>query len=624
MSTYPTVSIILNVIDGAGNPVIAGSAVFTPTGAVSGSDGSVRVAPQPVTVGLASASFPVSAGLLPTDLAVIPANWAWQIAFTGVDLEPFTFKAPAGPASFAATSGTPGVITWTATAGLTVLPAGTGVTLAGGSLPTGVTAATTYYVVAPSGQTVHLSATPGGSAIAFTSTGSGTLTVASYPLGALVPLGSSGNFFPYLLAPAVPPVPGQALLATGQGNALEWGDAGDDAPGLPLTTPGDTLYQGSSGAARLPGNTDTTRKFLREAGTGTVANAPAWDTIQSGDLPSAATFQQGAVQLGGGTTNFYRADGTWAAPPGGGGSGAVSSVFGRTGAVVATSGDYTAAQVTGAVRLGGDIGGTAAAPVVAQIQGTSVGAPTGSADQYLDATGAWSTPAGTGASLSNPMTAPGDTIFGGTSGAPQRLAGNVTVTRKFMRATGTGSAATAPAWDTITSADLPAAVSGAQGAVRLAGDLSGTAAAPTVARIQGTAIATPTGSAAAYLNSAGSWTVPPGTGGGGTLGGYVAPAVVTLTFATTVAVNAALGNAFGLTLTGNCTISNPSNAVNGQVIRFRITSGGARTVTWGTAYDFGTATAPALSSTSGKVDIIAWEYVASISKWCYLGSGLGY
>jgi hypothetical protein len=36
-------------------------------------------------------------------------------------------------------------------------------------------------------------------------------------------------------------------------------------------------------------------------------------------------------------------------PPAGGGGGAVSSVFGRTGAVAATSGDYTAAQVTNAV-----------------------------------------------------------------------------------------------------------------------------------------------------------------------------------------------------------------------------------------------------------------------------------
>lgn len=45
------------------------------------------------------------------------------------------------------------------------------------------------------------------------------------------------------------------------------------------------------------------------------------------------------------TTKFLRGDGTWAVPPG---SGAVTSVFTRTGAVVATTGDYTAAQVTNA------------------------------------------------------------------------------------------------------------------------------------------------------------------------------------------------------------------------------------------------------------------------------------
>src|SRR5580693_1211679 len=36
---------------------------------------------------------------------------------------------------------------------------------------------------------------------------------------------------------------------------------------------------------------------------------------------------------------------------GGGGSGAVSSVFGRTGAVVAVTGDYAVAQITGAAPL---------------------------------------------------------------------------------------------------------------------------------------------------------------------------------------------------------------------------------------------------------------------------------
>jgi len=43
--------------------------------------------------------------------------------------------------------------------------------LAGGSMPTGLTAFTTYYVVSPSGDTFSLSATKGGSAINTSSTG---------------------------------------------------------------------------------------------------------------------------------------------------------------------------------------------------------------------------------------------------------------------------------------------------------------------------------------------------------------------------------------------------------------------------------------------------------------------
>ncbi len=114
---------------------------------------------------------------------------------------------------------------------------------------------------------------------------------------------------------------------------------------------------------------------------------------------------------------------------------------------------------------------------------------------------------------------------------------------------------------------------------------------------------------------------------GGTMTGWLAPAVAALTFASTVPVNAALGNAFNLTLTAStATLGAPSNPLDGQVIRFRITqgTGGSFTLACNAIYDFGAAGAPALSTAAGKVDILGFEYVASISKWCYLGSGLGF
>lgn len=58
-------------------------------------------------------------------------------------------------------------------------------------------------------------------------------------------------------------------------------------------------------------------------------------------------------------------------------------------------------------------------------------------------------------SLVNPMSAVGDSIYGGASGAATRLAGNTTTTRKFLRQTGDGAASAAPAWDTLQAVDIP-------------------------------------------------------------------------------------------------------------------------------------------------------------------------
>ncbi|MHB8406314.1 MAG: beta strand repeat-containing protein [Gammaproteobacteria bacterium] len=73
---------------------------------------------------------------------------------------------------------------------------------------------------------------------------------------------------------------------------------------------------------------------------GATANALDLTVAQlNAILPVFTSTLNGLAPLsGGGTANFLRADGSWAVPP----AGAVTSVFGRTGAVVAASGDYSA------------------------------------------------------------------------------------------------------------------------------------------------------------------------------------------------------------------------------------------------------------------------------------------
>jgi hypothetical protein len=78
------------------------------------------------------------------------------------------------------TIATPGVVSWTAHG----LPEGTPVVLTtAGVLPTGLTAATTYYVKTPTTDAFSLSATPGGAAITTSGTQSGVHTATTVPVG---------------------------------------------------------------------------------------------------------------------------------------------------------------------------------------------------------------------------------------------------------------------------------------------------------------------------------------------------------------------------------------------------------------------------------------------------------
>lgn len=161
---------------------------------------------------------------------------------------------------------------------------------------------------------------------------------------------------------------------------------------------GSVPYQSASGTTTLLApNTTATRNFLRMTGTGTVGAAPVWDTVTKADV-GLSSVENTALS-------------TWT------GASTISTV--------------------GTISIG-------------TWQGTAVGIAYGG-------TGATTKTAAFNALT--PMTTVGDIEYhDGTNGT--RLAGNTTTTKKFLRSTGNGTAATAPAWDTLVDGDLPSALTG--------------------------------------------------------------------------------------------------------------------------------------------------------------------
>lgn len=138
------------------------------------------------------------------------------------------------------------------------------------------------------------------------------------------------------------------------------------------------------------------------AGAPTVALANTSVTAGSyGDSSHVATFTvdaQGRLTAAGSTAIAFPAD-------------AVTSVFGRTGAVVATSGDYSFSLISG----------TAAA-----------------------------TQGGTGQTTYTL----GDTLYSSATNTLAKLAGNTTTAKQYLSQTGTGTVSAAPVWASINGADI--------------------------------------------------------------------------------------------------------------------------------------------------------------------------
>lgn len=109
--------------------------------------------------------------------------------------------------------------------------------------------------------------------------------------------------------------------------------------------------------------------------------------------------------------------------------------------------------------------------------------------------------------------------------------------------------------------------------------------------------------------------------------GYVAPSVVALSYASTITITATAGNDFRVTLTGNPTFAAPVSPTDGQTIQIWLTQGGtgtpAYTVTWNSAFSFGSASPPVLSTAAGETDILGFTYNQATNVWRFLGSTTG-
>lgn len=117
--------------------------------------------------------------------------------------------------------------------------------------------------------------------------------------------------------------------------------------------------------------------------------------------------------------------------------------------------------------------------------------------------------------------------------------------------------------------------------------------------------------------------------GGDTMQGGLAPGVVALADASTIAVNAAAGNDFRVQLGGSHAFGAPSGPLDGQRITIHVqqpASGGPYTPSFASGtggYDFGTAGAPAWSTAASAIDVAGFLYRADVNKWLFTGAALG-
>jgi hypothetical protein len=93
-----------------------------------------------------------------------------------------------------------------------------------------------------------------------------------------------------------------------------------------------------------------------------------------------------------------------------------------------------------------------------------------------------------------------------------------------------------------------------------------------------------------------------------------------------IAVDADLADFYTVTMTGNATLSNPTNARTGRhfTIRIKQDGTGSRTLAYGTAYRFPGGTAPTLSTAASHTDYESFFYDEVDATWQYVGNAFNF
>jgi hypothetical protein len=100
--------------------------------------------------------------------------------------------------------------------------------------------------------------------------------------------------------------------------------------------------------------------------------------------------------------------------------------------------------------------------------------------------------------------------------------------------------------------------------------------------------------------------------------GALAPTVVMLTDAPTIAVDASLGDDYRVTIAASRVMGSPTNPSDGQQIIFQVTQGtaGSSTITWDSGYEFSAGLPqPTLSTAAGDTDLLGFVYNEARGMW---------